>query len=363
MRDLADRGLLLLFCLFPLAILEEISWYPAALFIAVVCTGFCYFFENRLVTVCFLAAEIVLAFLRPEFCCFLPVAVYDAALVLPAGILLPSLLPLLSLERHLLPLAPYLLFGGSLAVYLKFQTLHWKKQEIEVRKNRDDSTERNLLLKEKNKTLREKQDYEIHNATLRERNRIAREIHDNVGHLLSRSILMVGALRAVNTQISLNSPLGQLEDSLTSAMESIRSSVHDLHDDSLSLQQASESLLKDFTFCPVAFTYDMSLEIPRDIKYCFLAITKEGLANIMKHSQATKASLTMREHPALYQLILKDNGQTAGPVQSNGIGLTNMQERVRALGGTVSIQKNNGFSIFIAIPKNLENVYKEREKL
>ena len=32
----------------------------------------------------------------------------------------------------------------------------------------------------------EKQDYEIYLATLRERNRIAREIHDNVGHMLSK---------------------------------------------------------------------------------------------------------------------------------------------------------------------------------
>ena len=56
--------------------------------------------------------------------------------------------------------------------------------EQEYRKTRDDSKERNLLLHEKNRSLIEKQDYEIYTATLQERNRIAREIHDNVGHLL-----------------------------------------------------------------------------------------------------------------------------------------------------------------------------------
>ena len=50
-------------------------------------------------------------------------------------------------------------------------------------KLRDDSTEKNLLLEEKNHMLVEKQNYEIYTATLKERNRIAREIHDNVGHL------------------------------------------------------------------------------------------------------------------------------------------------------------------------------------
>ena len=66
--------------------------------------------------------------------------------------------------------------------------------EQEMIRLRDTSTELNLVLQEKNKNLMEKQDYEIYLATLRERNRIAREIHDNVGHMLSRSILQMGAL-------------------------------------------------------------------------------------------------------------------------------------------------------------------------
>ena len=41
-------------------------------------------------------------------------------------------------------------------------------------KPRDDSKERNLLLHEKNRSLIEKQDYEIYTATLQERNRIAK---------------------------------------------------------------------------------------------------------------------------------------------------------------------------------------------
>ena len=69
---------------------------------------------------------------------------------------------------------------------------------FEIRRIKDDSEERTLLLAEKNKALQEKQNYEIYAATLRERNRIAREIHDNVGHLLSRTILLTGAAKTVN---------------------------------------------------------------------------------------------------------------------------------------------------------------------
>ena len=72
---------------------------------------------------------------------------------------------------------------------------------------RDTSTELNLVLQEKNKNLMEKQDYEIYLATLRERNRIAREIHDNVGHMLSRSILQMGALITIHKEEPLHGQL------------------------------------------------------------------------------------------------------------------------------------------------------------
>ena len=94
--------------------------------------------------------------------------------------------------------------------------------EQEYRKTRDDSKERNLLLHEKNRSLIEKQDYEIYTATLQERNRIAREIHDNVGHLLSRCILIVGAMKIVNEDEKLSSSIEQLEESLNTAMTSVR---------------------------------------------------------------------------------------------------------------------------------------------
>ena len=74
--------------------------------------------------------------------------------------------------------------------------LYWKeksykndKMDIELRKT-DGFRRRksNFFCQKKIKALAEKQNSEIYAATLRERNRIAREIHDNVGHVLSRTI-------------------------------------------------------------------------------------------------------------------------------------------------------------------------------
>ena len=261
------------------------------------------------------------------------------------------------------------IFGFILSFFLwlyagKYQTLYQDFHQI-----KDDSEEHALLLSEKNKALLEKQDYEIYAATLRERNRIAREIHDNVGHVLSRSILMTAACKTINKNDALDPLLGNLEESLNGAMNSIRSSVHDLHDDAVDLEDAIKGLVKDFTFCPVNLTYDMSRQIPREVKYSLISITKEGLSNVMRHSNADSVNILLREHPALYQLCIEDNGtpgngipdiQTEADINkekntSGGMGLSNIRDRAKALGGTVQITQENGFRIFVTIPKSVSN--------
>lgn len=246
----------------------------------------------------------------------------------------------------------------------KYQALYQDFHQI-----RDDSEEHTLLLSEKNKALLEKQDYEIYAATLRERNRIAREIHDNVGHVLSRSILMTAACKTINKDEALAPLLENLEASLNDAMNSIRSSVHDLHDDAVDLEDAIKGLVKDFTFCPVTLTYDMSRQVPREVKYSLISITKEGLSNVMRHSNADSVNILLREHPALYQLCIEDNGTLGSKIPdiqtdadsnkmetvSGGMGLSNIRDRVKALGGTVQITQEKGFRIFVTIPKSGSN--------
>ena len=207
----------------------------------------------------------------------------------------------------------------------------------------------------------EKQDYEIYLATLRERNRIAREIHDNVGHMLSRSILQMGALQTIHKEEPLHGQLVAINDTLSQAMNNIRESVHDLHNESLDLKQALREVTDEFRDkYEIAFTYDMSAAVPRNVKYCFLAITKEALANVVRHSNATRVSLYFCEHPGFYQMLVEDNGTDIkvkeaqiAKAQVSGIGLSNMRERVEALGGTIAFLTDKGFEIRISIPKDM----------
>ena len=376
MRKITDEGFLFLYGAGLLVTAE--TGIPAVIAILFVCIYTCVNlvgeekYLHYIMTIAFVAAGIVFK----EMWMFLPVVLYNMlcfyspVYIGVGGIIVaceaPAFREYYGLEKEMLIVA-----GLAAAVLLYGRTRRLNELEQEYKRARDDSRELTLML--------EKQDTEVYLATLKERNRIAREIHDNVGHMLSRSILMVGALKTVNQAENLKVPMEQLDQTLNEAMTNVRQSVHDLHDESVNLKEVMESLAEEFRFCPVQLTYDMGYDIPKEIKYSFIAITKEALNNVMRHSNANEVKILAREHPGLYQLIIEDNGtsderirpdgdweeyaekESAGKTEnarktenteSSGIGIENMKKRVRMLGGTMQIQKENGFRIFITVPKN-----------
>lgn len=297
---------------------------------------------------------LILCFFIPEISVFLPflcyIFFYRRLYLLPCLYLLPVFLYLCkdtdSVNFLIFPLS-------GLCFYFAWQNRKRNELEQMVKTLRDNSVEKEIILRKSNAQLLDSQNDQIYIATLKERNRIAREIHDSVGHMLSRSILQVGALLTVCKDETVKPHLESLNISLNEAMDSIRNSVHDLHDEAIDLKEALTALIDPFTFCPVRLEYEMSSSLPKEIKYCFLSITKEAFNNIMKHSNATKVCIIAKEHPGFYQFLIEDNG-TGIPVlpeESSGMGLNNMKERVNAMHGIFHISTEHGFRIFISIPK------------
>lgn len=244
----------------------------------------------------------------------------------------------------------------SFAILLSYENCQSKRYRKKYLETRDSSTELEYMLKRRNKELIESQDDSISNATLKERNRIAREIHDNVGHMLSRTILQTGALMTIYKEEPLHGQIQSINDSLNEAMNNIRESVHDLHDESVDLKLSVVEIIKPIKDRYVIdFDYDMSDLVSRNIKYSFIAIIKEATANIVKHSNASKIYILMREHPGFFQLAIEDNGKSDIDISHAGIGLTNMTDRVEALNGNIIFSNDHGFKIMISIPKSDEN--------
>ncbi|SHI21007.1 Signal transduction histidine kinase [Sporobacter termitidis DSM 10068] len=288
---------------------------------------------------------------RPVFVFFLPVICYDLfytkyqlGLVLilgPAAIAFRTLPPMTAVTIVLIVGLSYL---------MRRRTDALEKTQSGYIALRDSTKEFSLRLENKNKELMEKQDYEIRLATLNERNRIARDIHDSVGHTLSNAILQTGALLATCRDDALRERLGVLRDTLTSGMDSVRVSVHDLYDESVDLTAELGRLADGFDFCPITLDFDMDSNPDKKVKYTLLTVVKEALSNVIRHSDASEVSVTLREHPALYQLIVRDNGAPKAP-GGDGIGLKNIAQRVESVGGHVNIGYDGGFTVFVSIPK------------
>lgn len=334
---------------------EQTESLIAAMLFAVILTALCSYLKGILSLVTYVLF-CTAACLWPPLFLFLPLAAYDGMEQTFQQCRYLWLFPLL---RGLTLQPPLTFFTCAalcvLAVYLELQFARYQNLLQEYHRVRDDTTETALLLRQKNTELIKSQDYEVELATLAERNRIAREIHDNVGHLLTRSILQVSALLVVHSSnTELKEPLLAVKDTLSDAMDNVRQSVHDLHEESINLKHQLTRLTNDFTFCPVRLTFD-SAPLPKELNYAFIAIVKEALSNIARHSNATRATVSVLEHPSLYQLQIHDNGTLQTQDCQEGIGLSNMEERVRALDGNFHIDRTNGFKIFISIPKREKN--------
>lgn len=244
----------------------------------------------------------------------------------------------------------------AISAFIQYETSKNELLYNSLKSLRDSSKEHELIIEEQNDTLRKIKDNEIYMAMLKERNRIAREIHDNVGHLLTRSILLVGAIKTYSKNDDALNMVNDLHSTLNTAMTAIRNSVHDLHDESIDLHSAIKEIIQSIDAFEINLEYDMGKDIPKTIKYCFISVTKEAVNNTIKHSNASSMNILIREHPAFYQLTIKDNGTVKNADTSNGIGINNIKERVHNLNENIKISTDSGFGILISIMKNSADI-------
>ncbi len=352
MKDFFNKLILFFICAYYIFFWQNQTFMIVFFVIPLITSSFCMYFERSKVTSFLLLLYSLLSLFFPALGCCLPLLFYDSRRY--SSRIGMIIIPLCGIKfLFLIPLTQYVFYILLFAIaYLL--AYYWEKNQKlqkQLYVTRDESAEKELILRERNLALIESQDYAVQNATLTERNRIAREIHDNVGHLLTRSILQTGALQVINQDENLKEPLATLSESLNIAMTSIRTSVHDLHDDAVDLKQVLEKLVTEEQNLSICLDYDMSSNVPRNIKYAFISIVKEAINNVHKHSDATKLRIYLQEHPAFYQLQIVDNGTSKKPIKESGIGLTNMKERVDALKGTIRFTNEKGFGIFISIMK------------
>lgn len=355
MKLFFDKFLILLLSLFPFAEQPITALRLCAVLLAVTVACAAQAVPKNEAKAAITAGYCILCLLLPDFVYLLPLAIYEATRIKSVPAAAASLAAVLSGFIRFGTSAFYILLICTVSVCFCLKTLYCEKLAEENRKRRDDSTELEWLMRKRNRELSEIFDYEVRISALNERNRIAREIHDNVGHLLSRSLLQTGALAAVcpEDQTAARAGLNDLRDTLNSAMNSIRESVHGIRDDALDLKLEAEKAVAPLKEkLNAELSYEINSELPPKIKLCFISILKEAVSNIARHSNGDRATIILREHPSIYQLIVTDNG--SGRLTEEGMGISNMRDRAEAIGGVFAVNDKKGFCVFVSVRKNRE---------
>jgi signal transduction histidine kinase len=230
-------------------------------------------------------------------------------------------------------------------VYLIQQIFAWmKKVEIERRK-----TERRFLTA-------------IIQTEEAERTRIAKDLHDGMGPLLS----------AVKMSVSTLEQLAHDKQSLIiirNATETVDEAIRSLKDIS---DHLSPHVLANFGMVRALANYvhkivqtgQLEIDFQTNLKterfdenleVVVYRVSSELIHNTIQHSQATKASLSLKYESGELLVEYQDNGigfeadRTMKENQRDGAGLTNIQSRIKSLKGELTVESKPGLGIRVFI--------------
>lgn len=83
-----------------------------------------------------------------------------------------------------------------------------------------------------------------------------------------------------------------------------------------------------------------SLNLKKDVELCLFRVAQEALGNVVKHSQAKAAHVEFETTATGVRLSISDagNGFASDKNVGEGIGLISMRERLRLVGGRLSVR-------------------------
>jgi signal transduction histidine kinase len=202
------------------------------------------------------------------------------------------------------------------------------------------------------------------NETLEEEiKRIAHAVHDDAGQLLVAVRL---ALAGVSRDLpkAQHDQLGRVEQLLDQVEKQLRRYSHELRPtvlDDLGWIPAIRFLAESVTErsnLPIQVKTMVGGRLPSPVEIALYRIVQEALTNVTKHAQASHVSIRVRREGRMLCCSIQDDGTgfDVRAVQSGrvrrGLGLIGMQERMNAIGGTLSIDSapGRGTKLLIRVP-------------
>ncbi len=192
-------------------------------------------------------------------------------------------------------------------------------------------------------------------AVEEERNRIAMEIHDTATQSLFGIVYTLDGCikRFSDDPMEVRAKLVDLQSVAARTMNDLRQSVYDIWGGPLSEADFKTELDSYLQTLGTPRTLDVKINVhgsftavDMTVRRNLLRIASEGLANIVKHSAASHAIITLDLDRQPIRLVVQDDGlgfeMRDGNLPSSGIGLTSLRERAHAIGAVARITSENG---------------------
>ncbi len=245
-----------------------------------------------------------------------------------------------------------------IGVYLIYRYLKLRHENLQL-----EITQSHLLKEHEIEKIEHESQEKILNATLdgkeSERKMIAETLHHSVSSLLSSAGLHLQAYKMQMNSV----PPEEIEKAhsiINEAAEKIRNLSHSLVSTVLlkfGLQYAIQELCEKYSNSMIQFTCNCS-DLKRyapEFELKINSIIDELLNNIIKHSKADKASISLYEKTGFLEILIEDNGRgfNAHLIQENtGLGLKQIEARISKMQGEFKITSslNKGVKIDIKVP-------------
>lgn len=246
-----------------------------------------------------------------------------------------------------------------LAVIVVFVTIFIRMYRQKLQANKLLSEKNEEIQDQKMNVLMKNQKIELIKASVeareQERHRVSKELHDGIG----------GSLAAIKLSLSRyedDARLNEVIKSLDKTCQEVRTLSHDLIPPNI-LNSIYTVLLEDY-ISKVSALHPIELSFhcyPEDeingldeiIQAELYRIIQELLSNMIKHSKASSGSVQISKPGDCVNLMVEDNGIGFSlNKKMNGIGLLNIQSRVKKLNGKVQFDTNinRGTIVNIDIP-------------
>lgn len=190
-----------------------------------------------------------------------------------------------------------------------------------------------------------------HLATIAERERIARDLHDLLGHTLSVITLKSElASKLIDKDVlKAKAEMQEVERISRETLAEVRSAVSGYRQKGFMAELATAKLALESAGVSFAFKgMTDSLTVLQESTLSL--VVREAVTNIIRHANASRCFIELKEDPEALELEISDNG--VGMQRIMGNGLSGIHERVTLLGGRFELSAVQGTSLSIHLPKD-----------